>query len=183
MMKLFLDLSQSGGYNRENDNHYQQGWKTMTASNAKRTFETFLKVKRLRHSRPRLDVMDAFIKADRHLTADELFRRVREEKSGIGFATVYRTLKLMCESGLCRELQFKDGVARYEPVYNHQHHDHLICTQCGRLVEVVDPEIERLQDRLFVRHKFVPRWHRLELYGVCPDCGQAPIKAGRKDKA
>ncbi len=132
--------------------------------------EGFLKTKALKHSRKREEILDVFLNVDRHLTADELYRLAKKKDPSIGFATVYRTLKLLSESGLAAELKFDDGVTRYEHMYAHKHHDHLVCTGCGRMVEVVDPAIEKLQERLFRKHAFHPQRHRMELYGICVRC-------------
>ena len=78
-------------------------------------------------------------------------------------------VKLLCEAELAREVRFGDGIARYE-MRGESHHDHLICERCGQNIEVVDPEIERLQEALARRHGFVPTFHRLYLYGICPAC-------------
>ncbi|MHB9156366.1 MAG: Fur family transcriptional regulator [Endomicrobiales bacterium] len=134
-------------------------------------FEEYLATKNLKHSKQRDEILDMFLNTERHLTAEELYRLVKEKNQAIGFVTVYRTLKLICESGIGRELRFKDGPARYEHLYGHQHHDHLICTGCGQFIEVVDLEIERLQDKLFKTHGFTPEGHRMELYGICKKCG------------
>ncbi|MFA5794149.1 MAG: transcriptional repressor [Candidatus Brocadiia bacterium] len=136
----------------------------------KKIFENYLEAKSLKHSEQRMEILNIFLKADNHLTANELYQIVRGKYPSIGYATIYRTLKLLCECGLCRELKFDDGASRFEHLYGHQHHDHLICTKCGRFVEVVDPEIERLQEKLAKRHGFHPERHRMELYGVCKRC-------------
>ncbi len=133
-------------------------------------FEDYLKIKDLRHSLQRKEILDIFLDIDKHLTAEELYRIVKSKNSSLGTATVYRTLKLLCECGLCRELRFEDGTTRYEHLYGHEHHDHIICTKCGKFIEVIDPEIERLQERLFKLHGFHPERHRMELYGVCRNC-------------
>ena len=73
------------------------------------------------------------------------------------------------EAGLAREVRFGDGLARYEHAAD-AHHDHLICENCGRNIEVVDSQIEELQDALARKHGFKPTFHRLYLYGICPDC-------------
>ena len=88
----------------------------------------------------------------------------------IGIATVYRTLKLLKESGLCKEIRLDDGVTRYEHLYKHDHHDHLICSECGDLIEVLDPEIETLQKKLAKKHGFRIDSHKLEIYGTCREC-------------
>lgn len=133
--------------------------------------EDYIATKNLKHSAQRTEILRVFLDIDRHLTANELYRIVLKKNSSVGFATIYRTLRLLCECGLCRELRFEDGTTRYEHLYNHQHHDHLICTKCGKFIEVVDPEIEELQERLAKLHGFHPERHRMELYGTCTKCG------------
>ncbi|MEK6732511.1 MAG: transcriptional repressor [Candidatus Omnitrophota bacterium] len=133
-------------------------------------FEEYLRTKNLKHSEQRKEILYIFLNIDKHLTANELYRTVQRKYPTVGYATIYRTLKLLCECGLCRELKLEDGTTRYEHLYGHQHHDHLICTKCGRFIEVVDPEIERLQEKLVKQHGFYPERHRMELYGVCKRC-------------
>ncbi|MDP2939908.1 MAG: transcriptional repressor [Candidatus Omnitrophota bacterium] len=142
----------------------------MTERKEEKIFEDYLRTKNLKHSEQRKEILYIFLKHDKHLTANELYRIVQKKYPKVGFATIYRTLKLLCECGLCRELKFEDGTTRYEHLYGHQHHDHLICIKCGRFVEVVDPQIERLQERLVKLHGFYPERHRMELYGVCKRC-------------
>ncbi len=142
----------------------------MMADAESRVLDRYLSEKRLKHSRPRRAILEVFLGTERHLTADELYRLVRKRHPRLGFATVYRTLKLLCDCGLCREVSFEDGVARYEHLFGHDHHDHLICSRCGRVVEVVDPRIERLQARLARSHGFILHRHRMELYGLCRLC-------------
>jgi Fur family ferric uptake transcriptional regulator len=133
-------------------------------------FKEYLARKGLKASEPRAAVLKAFLGIERHVTAEELFRLVRRKHPSVGLATVYRTLALLCECGLGRELAFDDGTTRYEHAYDHEHHDHLICTRCGQIIEVVNPEIERLQTRIFQQHGFQPQRHRLDLYGICEKC-------------
>lgn len=130
----------------------------------------YLKSKNRKQSRQRGQILELFLKSPRHLTANELYRQVQKYNPAIGFATVYRTLKLLSDSGLCREMALEDGVTRYERQQGHQHHDHLVCTKCGKVVEVVDQTIEEHQERLFKRHGFYPQRHRMELYGICKGC-------------
>ncbi|MBN1595145.1 transcriptional repressor [candidate division FCPU426 bacterium] len=155
----------------------------MAKNEAHASIESYLAAKNLKHSRPRQEIIDTFIKADSHLTAEELYHLVKKKNPKIGFATVYRTLKLMCESGLCKELKFeKSGdCTRYEILKGREHHDHLICTHCGTVVEVFDAELERMQNRLFKLHDFYPQSHRLELYGTCKTCrkrGRGKVSGG-----
>jgi Fur family ferric uptake transcriptional regulator len=122
----------------------------------------------LRHSEVRDLVVEAFLAAREHVSVEDLTRRVRHR--GIGQATVYRTLKLLADCGLAAPRQFGDGVTRYEPLAEHAHHDHLICTACGKIVEFQDPRIEALQVKVARRHGFTVESHKLELYGRCAAC-------------
>ena len=142
----------------------------MVPEKERKIFEDYLATKNLKHSEQRKEILHIFLGIDKHLTANELYRLVQKKNPAIGHATIYRTLKLLCECGLCRELRFEDGTTRYEHLYGHQHHDHLICTKCGRFVEVVDSQIESLQEKLIKQHGFYPERHRMELYGVCKRC-------------
>lgn len=115
-------------------------------------------------------IAEVFLKQDGHLSTEELYDKVRKEDSSVGQATVYRTLKLFCESGLGKEVHFGDGVARYERIVGVTHHDHLICIGCGKQVEFIDEDIEKLQEKLAERHGFLLTSHHMNLYGVCPVC-------------
>ncbi|GFM36148.1 Fur family transcriptional regulator [Desulfovibrio psychrotolerans] len=118
----------------------------------------------------RLRIVEVFLREDGHLTTEELYERVKKVDNTVGQATVYRTMKLLCDSGIAKEVHFGDGVARYEKKYGSEHHDHLICEACGKNLEVIDEQIELLQEQLAARHGFVLTSHRMYLYGVCDDC-------------
>ena len=110
------------------------------------------------------------MKREEHTTAEELYGIVKKRDRTIGQATVYRVVRLLCEAGLAREVDFGDGVMRYEHLYEHKHHDHLICRSCGRTVEVCDPVIEKLQEHLATKHGFQLLDHEMYLYGLCEGC-------------
>ncbi len=133
-------------------------------------FAQHLSQKGLRLTRQRRLILEAFLGGRGHLSSEELYQRVRRKDPSIGRATVYRTLKLLTSSGLAREVDFGEGLSRYEHLWGHAHHDHLICTSCGRTLEVMDTEIERLQERLAQRHGFSLTGHKMDLYGLCPRC-------------
>ncbi len=130
----------------------------------------YIRSRNLKHSEQRQIILEAFLKTERHLTAEELYEIVKKKNSNIGQATIYRAMKLFSDAGLCRELKVEDGVTRYEHLYDHEHHDHLICTECGKIVEIISPEIEKEQDCIAKINGFVLEKHRLELYGICKDC-------------
>ncbi len=124
----------------------------------------------LRSTEQRRIVTEQFFASDGHLSIEDLLDKVRIEEPKIGYATVYRTLKLLKECGLAFERHFGDGVSRYEVAWEDEHHDHLICVDCEKIIEFEDDAIERLQRQVASKHGFRLVRHKLELYGVCPDC-------------
>ncbi|HAD27691.1 MAG TPA: transcriptional repressor [Rhodobacteraceae bacterium] len=100
-----------------------------------------------------------------HPDVEELYTRASAQDASISIATVYRTVKLFEESGILDRLEFGDGRARYEDA-ERDHHDHLIDLTTGKVIEFVDPEIEKLQERIAAKLGYTLRGHRLELYGT-----------------
>lgn len=133
-------------------------------------FRRYLSDKGLKSTQQREIILDEFLRAGSHLSTEELYLRIRRQHPNIGYATVYRTLKLFSECGIAEEHNFGDGQTRYESVAGEEHHDHLICTSCKRIIEFEDPRIESLQDEVARLHDFKILNHRLELYGLCSDC-------------
>ena len=113
-----------------------------------------------------------FLATERHLTVQQLHYLVRKKHTGIGYATVARTVKLMCEAGVCRQVDFGDGSQRFEHKYGHEHHDHLICTKCGKFEEIYSLDLERIQDELVSKHGYVQESHKLDIFGLCPRCNK-----------
>lgn len=132
----------------------------------------YLKKKDLKLTDQRRLILDVFLNHESHVSAEELYDLLKKDNPGIGLATIYRTLKLLCECGLASELRFSDGVTHYEHLFEHEHHDHLICLKCGKYIEVASPEIEELQQKLAAKHGFEVLRHRMELYGVCKECAR-----------
>jgi Fur family ferric uptake transcriptional regulator len=133
-------------------------------------FDNCFRSKGLKQSGQRRDILRTFLTTEKHLTADELFHLVKKENPSIGVATVYRTIKLICDCGLGRELRLDNNSVRYEHLFNHDHHDHLYCKNCGELTEVVDVEIERRQEKLAKKAGFKMQGHRLIIHGLCKKC-------------
>jgi Fur family transcriptional regulator, ferric uptake regulator len=127
----------------------------------------------LRRSTTRDLVVETFLAVGDHASVEELTARVRARDPAVGQATVYRTLKLLQECGVAAARRFGDGATRFEPVLARPHHDHLICTGCGEIVEFENPEIESLQLEVARRHGFSTDTHRMELYGRCARCRRA----------
>ena len=142
----------------------------MSYEEENKIFDDYVSNKGLKRSSQRKEVLWTFLKTEKHLTADELHRLVQKKIPSIGIATVYRTLKLLKESGLGREIKLEDRATRYEHQYNHAHHDHLVCSECGSLTKVLDPEIEKLQEKFAKKHDFRIDNHKLKIYGTCKQC-------------
>ncbi len=141
-------------------------------------FDRFLRQKGLRRTKQRDELVNVFLRTERHVSTQELFDIVRRKHKDIGYATVARTLKLLAECGLCRVVDFGDGVQRFEHKYGHEHHDHLICTKCGKFVEIYSKRLEKLQEELVRKHGFMQEYHKLDIFGICPRCG----KKGKRKK-
>lgn len=135
-------------------------------------FRDYLVSQGLKYTRQRRTIAEVFFSSGAHLSLTELLDLARAQQASIGYATVYRTMKLLAESGLAIEHKFGEGNVLYEATLDGEHHDHLICVRCGKIVEYEDHEIERLQDELAARHGFRVVGHRHEIYGDCTteDC-------------
>lgn len=147
----------------------------------KEIFFNHLKETGLKKTGQREVILEVFLKTEGHLSAEDLYNLVKVEDPTVGFTTVYRTLKLMCECGLAREEGMGDGFKRYEHLYNHPHHDHLICTECNDLIEFYSEVIEQKQDEIALSHNFKPTRHSLRIWGICSACQKkAKTKAAAK---
>lgn len=146
---------------------------------AHRVFEAYLRRKGLKQTRQRQQILDTFLGTDDHLTAEDLYHLVQKRYDGIGFATVYRTLHLIVDSGIARQREFSAGRKYYEHVFGEQqHHHHLICTGCGKIVEFMCPDVvERAQEETARLYGFVLQGHVHELFGICADCRAAEAGA------
>ena len=131
----------------------------------------------LKLTQQRLAILEVIRNGPTHFTAQEVFEIVNENNPEIGFATVYRFLKKLSEQNFVSEVRMGGMPARYEWSAR-EHHDHLTCIRCGKIVEFENQKIEDLQEKIAEEHGFILTHHILELYGVCKDC-QHPQKAGR----
>jgi len=140
--------------------------------------QAYMDSKGLRSTSQRRTVTEVFFRSKGHLSIEDVLLQVRSEDPGVGYATVYRTLKLLKECGLALERHFGDGVSRYEVAHENDHHDHLLCMECNAIVEFEDEAIEVLQEQLAKRHGYLLRGHKHELYGLCPACQARRVAAG-----
>ena len=126
----------------------------------------------LKATLPRLKILEIFQKGEqRHMTAEDVFRILLLEHSDIGLATVYRVLMQFEQAGLLVRSNFDGGKAIYE-LDEGQHHDHFVCTACGKVEEFFDPEIEKRQQIIAKAKGWVVRDHTMALYGHCAECAK-----------
>jgi len=141
-----------------------------TISAEMQVFMDYLEQKKLKLTPHRQLILQNFIGNEGHRSVEDICRVVRQEDPRIGYTTVYRTMKLLADCGLAREIDLADGVTRYEHLYNHEHHDHMICMRCGTSIEFYNAAIEAVQDAASEQLGFKVLDHRLQIYGVCRDC-------------
>ncbi|HEX7407393.1 MAG TPA: transcriptional repressor [Candidatus Binatia bacterium] len=133
-------------------------------------FKAHLRRQGLKSTSQRDDIARVFFAANRHISVEELYNEVKRVNPRIGYATLYRTMKLLIECSLAVERHFRDGEARYESQAEGHHHDHLICEACGKIVEFEEDRIEALQAEVAARLGFRFTGHKMELYGLCNQC-------------
>lgn len=136
-------------------------------------FLDFLRHRGLNMTPQRASIVESFLATEGHFSCEELYAQARQVDPVIGQATVYRTLKLLVESGQAEPLLAEEGPVLYEHSYGHEHHDHLVCLGCGAKVEIVNPDIETRQEQLAARHGFSLLRHSMILYGHCPRCSDS----------
>lgn len=143
-------------------------------------FAQFIQDQGLKTTRQRNTIVSVFFRMRGHISVEELLLEVKKVNPKIGYATVYRTLHLLVESNLVEERRFGDGLARYEGHSDVEHHDHMICLECGNISEFYNPSLEALQEQLAEENNFQIFRHRLELYGACKDKKACAMRAEKK---
>ena len=133
-------------------------------------FIDYLQANKLKRTPHRELILETFLENEGHRSVEDIYHTVKAIDPRIGYTTVYRMMKLMIRCGLAREIELADGITRYEHLFNHEHHDHLICMECGNSIEFYNPEIEALQDAASAQLGFKVLDHKLQIYGVCRDC-------------
>jgi len=131
-------------------------------------FHDYLSRKSLKSTKQRDLIARSFFEEHGHVSIEQLLAVVRTRNPKVGYATVYRTLKLLAECDLAASRQFGDGQRMYEIAGDTAHHDHLICVECDYVLEFANDDIERLQDQVARSFGFSLVRHKLELYGMCP---------------
>ena len=143
-------------------------------------FKARISGKGLKATKQREEILDVFLNSSGHKNLAQIYAQVAKVHPKIGYTTVYRTLKLLTRLGLAAQRKFADGETQYEPTEGKKHHDHLICLECGKIIEFEDDAIETLQNGIAQRHRFKIFHHRMELYGRCADCRTPKGNSKRK---
>ena len=143
-------------------------------------FREFLEIRGEKLTEPRRVLVDHIFHSHKHFDADELVRDLHDAGQTVSRATVYRTLRLLVEAGLLRELRLTNRSA-FEHDYGYPAHDHLHCTRCNRIVEFRNDEILKLRDAVSLAHGFRPTGHRFVISGVCPACSRSHTPRRRLD--
>ena len=149
-------------------------------SNDGDAFRLYLRDHNLPITTQRLAIADIVFGTDRHLSAEEIAVELKSQGAAAGTATVYRTLEVLVRSGLVVERDFGEGFKRYEASRGVPHHEHLICTSCGRVEEFRDERLERMTTLLAEMHNYTRQRHRLVIHGICGDCRRGVTPANRQ---
>jgi len=140
-------------------------------------FRDHLKRKGLKFTPERELILKEVFSSHKHFDVEELFLRLRKKNKAISRATIYRTIPLLIESDLIREaLRCRDRVY-YEHIFGHPHHDHLVCIECGKIIEFKNEKLEKLQDVICKKYGFEPIEHRLGIKGYCGRCQKKTSKS------
>ena len=154
----------------------------------KEQFKKLFRQERVENFDDRFRVLDAFLSTEKHVTADELAVRLNAKGTGLSTEFVRDTLKMLSRLGFARQSRFDNGVVRYEHHHLGDHHDHMICTKCRKILEFKEDRLEAYQIKIAANHGFHMLRHKMEIYGICADClrersRQMPLtmaKAGEK---
>ncbi|MEO6259746.1 MAG: Fur family transcriptional regulator [Thermoanaerobaculia bacterium] len=145
-------------------------------------FQDFLSGRGLKLTRERTALVREIFGTHYHFEADELLLKMKGKSLKISRATVYRTLELLVKSGLVRRVHLGEEHYHYEHVRGDSHHDHLICTTCGTVIEFQDPQMQARQHEICLRKKFIATSHNLQILGICETCqkkGERPHSPDR----
>lgn len=143
-------------------------------------FCEYLKAAGLKLTPQRLRIAETAFGTHRHFTSEELYLLVKKREPLVGRVTVYRTLEHLVGSGMVEELSIAKGVATYEHTVGHAHHDHLICTVCGKVTELSSPRLEAVKQEEAVALGWRPQHHTLKVYGLCPGCRGEGVRASKE---
>lgn len=131
----------------------------------------YLKANRkLRATPERFAVLDAVLQSQGHFDAENLYYRMITKGSKVSKATVYNTLELLQDCGLVSKYRFAENTSRYEKAFGRPHHHHMICLECGDIIEFVNERLEKIQDEMCAEKHFMLQSSTLQIFGTCSTC-------------
>lgn len=139
-------------------------------------FTAYLREHNLPVTAQRLAIAEVLLTSEHHLSAEEVAKEVSARGRSVGTATVYRTIDTLLESGLLVERDFGEGFRRFEPARDVPNHEHLVCTQCGKVEEFRDERLERMTTIVAESRGFARQRHRLVIHGICRDCQRGGVR-------
>lgn len=142
----------------------------MDSNAAKETLHTYLQQKKLRPTRERMLLLEEIMRTDGHFDADQLYASLSAKGLKASRATVYNTLDLLVECGLISKYRFGDSHSRYEKAFGRPRHDHLICLECGDILEFVSEKLDRIQKEVCEENDFILQNSTLQIFGTCSNC-------------
>jgi Fur family ferric uptake transcriptional regulator len=145
-------------------------------------FQTFLGTQGLRLTRERIALVRVIFSTHYHFEADELLLKMKQAGVKISRATIYRTLELLVKSGMVRRVHLGEDHYHYEHVSGNSHHDHLICTTCGSVIEFHDVALEKRTHEICDKKKFTPTFHNLQILGICDSCRRKGVSPQAPDR-
>jgi len=137
---------------------------------AENVFREFLRDRGLKYTDERQKIVQAVMHSREHFEAEQLYLMMQQSAKKVGKATVYRTLKLLVECGIVKEVHFSNKQVHYEHTYGQDPHDHLVCRRCGRIIEFDAVDVVRLRAIIAAEHRFHALSHRFQIMGLCEAC-------------
>lgn len=140
-------------------------------------FDEYIRTTGLKTTSQRRLILDTFLGTEKHVSVEDLYRMINRHRRRVGYATVHRTMKLIAECGLAREVVFNDGISRFEHNIEGHHHHHLVCTECQKVIEFASRELDAAEEAVLRKYGFTPQLHSYKIFGICRECR----RAGRRE--
>ena len=139
-------------------------------SHERRQFEKLFKQEKIDRFEDRFKILEAFLQTEQHVTVNSIWLILKDKKIHLSSEFIEDTLELMCRFGFAQKNRFENGLVQYEHRHLGQHHDHMICTKCAKIIEFKNDQLEQLQSQVVSGFGFHMLQHRMEIYGICSDC-------------